>query len=105
MIVNGYIEEKSTTGGGTDLNGRPVKVTDVWGTPIEAHIILNSQNNRGTYQDGKFTVATYIIIIETVEGFAPKRVRLTNFHGGGIGGFEVQSIEYLDAVQQIKIIV
>lgn len=104
MITNGTIQPIQTTGGGKTPTGDPIAATQVPGTPIECFIKSISQSNKGKYDGGKFTAATFEILIED-QPFDAKRVKLTNESGLELGDFEIQKFELLSIVQRIKITV
>jgi hypothetical protein len=100
---NGYIQIKTTIGGGL-IDGMPVAASESWGVKIACHIQKNMQNNKGNYKDGTFTQFAFTIFLE-MQVFEAKRIKLTNNRNELIKEFEVQSIEFLDLVQRVKIIV
>lgn len=105
MVVNGFISYKMVTGGGNDeFTGKAIPVNISWSNPIECFIKTNNHNNRGTYQDGKFSVSAYEVLIQT-EPFHAERVKLQDMRGREIGEFQVQDIQSLDLVQKVKIVV
>lgn len=100
---NGYIEAQTTKGGGFE-NGIPVKSSESWGEKIPCHIHKNMQDNKGNYKDGKFTRYAFVVWFDMRE-FEAKRVRLTNNRGREIGLFEVQSLDFMDLTQRVKVTV
>lgn len=77
MRVNGtlsyLIEQKSSF----DEDGVPTPAEPTWSAPIECWIQTNTHNERGTYQDGKFTQASYLVLLERQHlDRMPSRVRL-----------------------------
>ena len=103
-MKNGTLQYAITTGGGVNTNGDPVPVIAAWSNPIDCLIITNTRNNKGAYQDGKFTVCAYEIHIEK-QSFTANRIKLVNSRGDQLGEFEVQDIQFLDLVRKVKIIV
>ncbi len=100
---NGFIQIKGSTGGGL-VNGIPVAASDTIGGKIPCHIETNKQNNKGIYVDGNFTQYAFTVYFD-MQSFEANRVQLTNKREELIGDFEVQSIEFLDLVQRVKVIV
>lgn len=100
---NGYIEARTTTGGGFE-NGIPVKSGKDWSAKIPCHIYKNMQDNKGNYKDGEFTRYAFVVWFEMRE-FEAQRVRLTDNRGNNLGEFEVQSLEFMDLTQRVKVTV
>lgn len=103
-MKNGTLQYAIVSGGGIDSNHLPVAVATSWSDPIDCLIITNTHNNKGTYQDGKFTVCAYEIHIEK-QAFSAKRVKLTNSRSVDLGEFQVQDVQFLDLVRKVKILV
>lgn len=103
IIENGTLQIANKTGGGFQ-NGKPVKADDVTEKPIPCNITKNRYDHLGTYIDGKFTRASFIVLID-MQLFDASRVILTTDRGKCFGEFEVQDIQYLDVVGNVKIIV
>lgn len=103
-MKNGTLKYAAITGGGFDGNNDPLPVTTSWSDPVDCLIITNTRNDKGTYQDGKFTVCKYTIHLDK-QPFEAKRVKLTNDRGIDLGEFQVQDIQFLDLVRKVKIIV
>jgi len=103
IITNGTIEAKEKTGGGLDGNGNPVRPSETFGEPIPARVTTNNKNNLGKQDGNAFIVASYEILIES-QTFEAERIRLTQL-GRDLGEFSVMSVEYLESVGAVKIIV
>ena len=103
MITNGKIQYSIKTGGGTSSGGDSVPVSFGWSLPIDCSFQTNTRDNKGIYVGGKFTVASYMILIEGCEEFNSSRVRLINSRGSIIGEYDVQDMQFLDTVDRIKI--
>lgn len=77
MRVNGtlaYLIEQTSS---FDEDGVPTPAEPTWSQPIECWIQTNTHNERGTYQDGKFTQASYLVLLERQHlDRVPSRVRL-----------------------------
>lgn len=105
IFDNGTIEAKETIGGGL-VNGIPQKAVESWSKPIPCHIIPNTNDNKGVYDDGKFKRMSFTIWLGMgLYYFKAQRVRLTDNKGMYLGEFEVQSIEHSDITGRTKIIV
>ena len=80
MRTNGTLSYKIAAAAGASLfneDGEPIKASASWSDAIPCFIQTNTHNERGTYQDGNFTQAQYIVLAE--RGYVAKtdRVRLT----------------------------
>jgi hypothetical protein len=105
MVTNGTLEEKVITGGGVDpTTGDPIAVTSSYSTAVPCYIKVNKRNNMGVNTGGSFTLAQYEILIPS-QIFTTKTIRLKDARSTVLGEFEVQSIEFLDKVQRVKITV
>lgn len=113
MRVNGYINLQIETGGGEDpVTGFPIPVTTSWSRPIECSYLANTSPNKGSYADGQFTIASYIVDIETQDLPEFDTIRLTDDRGNILGTandpekrvFPLRKEpEYLDLVDRIRI--
>lgn len=107
MIVgNGYIKVYSISGGGFDENGNPIKPSESLGEPIPCNWKRNTYEKRGTYENGVFTSASYIILLD-MRTFEPCRFRLFDSKENVLGDYEVQikGISFLDYVNCIELTV
>lgn len=106
IIQNGHIQMKRKSGGGIDPEtGYPAKPTAAWGCPIPCQYTPNKRDNLGKTASGQaFTVAQYTILVEEqpLEG---EQLRLTDLCGKVVGEFSVMSVEPLDAVCELRIMV
>lgn len=110
IIQNGTIQTLSMSGeGGLDpKTGFPVNRTETQlGDAIPCQYTANQYNNLGRTKHGEsFTVAQYSILIEQPrEPFTAKRLRLTDMSGNALGDFSVMSVEALEGVCQLRIVV
>lgn len=111
MRVNGYINYQIETGGGTDPEtGFPIPVITEWSRDIPCLFSANTTPNKGTYIDGKFTIASYLIDIEMQDLPEFDTIRLTNDRGTVLGTGDVDErkfggivVEYLDVAERIRI--
>ena len=101
IIENGFIQTKSTSGGGL-IHGVPQPVVEAWSDPIPCNIRKSSSDHKGTYTDGKFVRCAATILIEPQE-FTAKRIRVTDNTGQELGEYEVQDIQYLHAVEALQL--
>lgn len=106
IVENGTIQILKKIGVGFDENGNPIKPTEEPGEPIPCNWKRNTYEKRGVYEDGVFTAASYIILIEMQE-FNPGRFRLSDSKGNVLGDYEARQkgIVYLDYVGCIEITV
>lgn len=74
-----------------------------WSDPINCSISVNSDNRIGKYEDGEFHVASYTILIETMN-FEHGRIQLTR-DGISLGEYRVMSVIPLKSVGRTQIIV
>ncbi|MCX6222481.1 MAG: hypothetical protein NTZ69_16030 [Bacteroidia bacterium] len=104
-MKNGTLQYETITGGGIDtITNDPIPVVSAWSEPIDCFIVTIRHTNKGVYQDGKFTVSTYMIHIE-MQSFAANKVKITDSRNKDLGTFTIQDLQFLDAVQKIKIVV
>lgn len=105
ITPSGTIQIYSIEGGGLDENGNPVKPTEVLGEPIKVNQ-RRAKYNEGTYENGKFTAASYVILLDMQE-FEPCRFRLSDSEGNVLGDYDVQSkgIEICNHVNIIRLTV
>ena len=114
VIPNGTIQVYSTQGGGYDEHGNPIPVEETLGEPIPCNWKRNTYEKRGTYENGQFTAASYIVLVD-IQEFSPCRFVLkgkkTSMNGNveyyTIGIYEVQQkgIAFLDYVGCIELTV
>lgn len=105
IIENGTIEVKQKTAGGIDQEtGYPIKSSFDWGEPIPCQIIVNNYNAQSVNNNEHVTSAAYTLLIDE-QVFDAEQIRITNKYGKNLGEFSVKSIEQLEAVCQIKILV
>lgn len=103
MQYNGTIQYKVLAGGGLDDNGEPIISTVSWSEPIRC--LYNTVKHSNTiYQQGKFTEASYEILIESMD-FHADAVKLTDDRLLSLGEFEVQNIEFVNRSGRVKITV
>lgn len=105
IIQNGTIETKVKTGGGINsATGHAVKPTSSWGNPIPCQFIPNSHNNLGVSTGQHYTQASYTVLIDE-QTFVAEQIRLKDMAGNTIGEFSILSVEPLEAVCEIRILV
>ena len=107
MIVrNGTIQVYSKQGGGCNASGDPIPVVESLGEPIPCNWKRNTYEKRGIYENGKFTAASYVILVDMQE-FSPCRFLLKDSKGNELGEYEVhrRGIAFLDYVGCIELTV
>lgn len=104
IIANGTIEVKSKTGGGLNKKSYPQKAEATWGEPIPCQYIPNKHNKLGVVNGEHFTVAQYTVLIEEQE-FNAEQIRLKDRTGKDLGEFSIMSVEPLEAVCEIRLLV
>lgn len=106
IIENGTIEVKVKTAGGIDIEtGHPRKPSATsWGTPISCQYLPNTHNKQGRISGEHFTIATYEVLIEE-QPFDAEQVRLIDKTGKSLGEFPIISVEPLEAVCQLRILI
>lgn len=105
IIQNGTIETKQKAAGGIDLTtGHAVKSVSAWNDPIPCQYIPNSHNFLGVSSGQHYTQASYTVLIEE-QPFTAEQIRLKDMDGNTVGEYSILSIEPLQAVCEIKIIV
>lgn len=103
--MKGTISTKVTVGGGSNpTTGEPIPVTFVWGSEIECLYTPVQLSNQGRYTDGTFKQASYSITTEKMD-FAATLLRLKNSKGIVVCEKEIISVEVLEDIQRVKIIV
>jgi hypothetical protein len=95
----------STTGGGQDDDGNPIPVADTDSDPVSCYFNTNKYEHNGTYDGGKFTVASFYIFIDGGAEVTYKKLKLFDKSGRQIGSstFEIQNVQYLDVTGCTKI--
>lgn len=106
IIPNGYILLMITqTEGGIDPEtGYPVEPSETWGDKIDCQYSANNYDRLGTAGGGHFTVAQYTILVDGSPLGDAERLQLYANGGKLIGEYSIKSDEYLEAVDQTKII-
>ena len=102
--MEGLIRARIQAAGGINDDGEPVEAMSSWGDPVPCKYFANTLNNRGTYQDGQFTISEYIITTKMMS-FKADQIRLTDEKGLIICEKSVQSLEVLSTVRRVKITV
>lgn len=105
IIQNGTIEVKCKSGGGIDAaTGHAVKAQSTWGKPIACQWLINSQNKQGIVNGEHYILAKYTVLIEQ-QPFCGEQIRLKDLCGNIVGEFSIISVEPLDAVCEIRILI
>jgi len=109
IIQNGTIQAIGMSGEGQfNEKGYPVKrTTEVVGDVIPCQYTANQYNNFGRTKQGEsFVAAQYSILIEQPQQpFTAARLRLKDMAGTALGDFSIVSVEALEGVCQLRIIV
>lgn len=104
MRVNGTLSYLIEQTASFDEDGVPTPNVSTWSQPVECWIQTNTHNERGTYQDGKFTQASYLVLLERQRlATEPSRVRLVR-GTKELGEYDVQDCQRVH-LDRIKIIV
>ena len=105
IIVNGTIETKVKSAAGINpATGFPNVSQGSWSTPIPCQYIPNAHNNLGIANGEHYVQAKYAILIDLMQ-FSSEQIRLKDMQGNVIGEFSVISVEPLQAVDELKILV
>lgn len=86
-----------------DDEGIPVQAIENIGEEIPANINQNSQNKRTKEEDANYTSTSLTILVDDTDFSADEIV--VNKRGKRLGVFRVISIDYLDEVDALKLIV
>jgi len=118
--MKGKLEILKMTGGGFDLLGDPIPVSEIWSNPIPCLIVQNSYGFLKMYEGGTFVPSSYRVLIgnikhatfvidgeDTVEEIDLKVFKLYDSRAVSLGEKTVlpENIKYLDAVQRIQILI
>lgn len=104
IIPNGILEAQTTAGSGLDERGFPKTANHTWGVPVPCQFSPVKQNYLASVNGEPVRTRSFSILIEA-QDFSADRVRLTADNGKCIGEFSVISVEPLEAVCQVRIIV
>lgn len=105
IIPNGTLEIKQKTAGGIDPNtGYAVKSASVYSDPIPCQYVPNSHNYLGVTSGQHYTQASYTVLIDE-QPIASEQIRLRRTDGSIVGDYSILSVERLQAVCEMKIIV
>ena len=106
IIPNGTIQVKRKTAGGIDpATGYPVAPTAEWGEPVPCQWAANKFDRLGRVGGEHFTVASFSVLIEWRPLGGVEQVRLRDLAGRELGEFSIMSVEPLEAVGQLRIMV
>lgn len=105
IICNGTIEAKRKSGGGIDpTTGYPVACEVSYDEPIACQYLIAKLDRQALQGGVPATEASYEVLIE-MQPFDADQVRLTDIHTGEVGEYSVISVEPLEAVWQLRIII
>lgn len=108
IIENGTIRIKAKAGGGIDpVTHNPVKATEAWGEAVPCQWSVNKRDNLGVANGEHFSVASYIVLIDMVlePPFRGQQLELVSRDYGSLGRYSIISVEPLDAVGQVRILI
>jgi hypothetical protein len=97
MRVNGILYYKIAAAASASKfneDGEPIKQKVQWSDAIPCFIQTNTHDKRGIYEDGHFTQAKYIVLVERGKISETDRVRLNRL-GSDLGEFTVQDFQNL----------
>ncbi len=105
IIPNGCISILTEQeGGGIDPEtGFPTEPSASWSEGIPCQYISNDCDRFGTAGGGQFTIAQYTIYVDGPMEEA-ERLKLTNALGKELGEYAIKNAEYLEAVDQTRIL-
>ena len=106
IIENGTIEVKVKTATGIDPEtGHPRKPSEAaWSDPIPCQWLPNRHDKRGRVNGEHFTIASYEVLIEE-QPFEAEQVRLKDRAGKSLGDYSIISVEPLEAVCELRILI
>lgn len=103
--MNGIIQAKIKIGGGSNPEtGATIPVEASWGVPVECKYKANLLNNKGRYEGGTFQQAAFEITT-TDMNFQASIVKLFDSRNNLVCEKEVMSLEVLEYVQRVKIVI
>lgn len=108
IIENGVISIKLKAGKGIDpVTHNPVRTTEEWGKVIPCQWSVNKCDMLAVVNNEHFVKASYIILIEQPldVAFRGRQLELFSTDYGSLGKFSIISIEPLDAVGQVRILI
>lgn len=103
MRRNGYIRYEIQMDGGMNEFGEMIPALACWSDPIPCMVSTVNDDRAGSYADGEFRKASYIILIESAR-IAMDRVSIERY-GEDLGEFRVLSVEPIPSMGRIKIMV
>lgn len=104
IFDNGFFQIQKKEKGGL-VNGLPTPSQVIWGNKIPCHIVMNTNDQRGTYNDGKFTRTSFVIWTDREIPSPAPYIKLFYDLGRVLGEFQVQSIERFRLTGRTKITV
>lgn len=109
IIGNGRLQFKRKVTGSAAVDsetGYPVRRTgDTWGDPVPCQIVPNKHDNLGRVNGQHFTTASYQIYIERGLLEKSEQIRVFTDEGSYFLEFSVISVEVLQAVDEVLILV
>ncbi len=117
MVNTGYISFIVQTGGGFDSDKNPIAPTDVPSDYISCNLAVVTKEYKllvdGQYQNASYKVVIDNWVIKDLLGniniraylSALTQIQLQDAENNDLGIFQIQNREFLDLVQQFKIVV
>ncbi|MCQ2299703.1 MAG: hypothetical protein MJZ81_06235 [Bacteroidales bacterium] len=109
MRINGLIYAmlpEGTEGIEFDIDGNPVAAGISWSEGIECSVQTVRDTRKGVYEDGNFRQASFSILVEEVtEALRNAGIVRVERLGEDLGEYRVMSIEPLETVGRVRIMV
>ena len=103
--MNGFISSQIKSADSiNESTGEAVLGVATWSDDVECKYKANTLNNKGTYVGGKFTQSEYEITTDIIS-FRANIIRLKNSAGDVVCIKEVQSLEVLESIQRVRIMI
>lgn len=103
MRRNGYIRYKIHMDEGMNEFGEMIPASACWSDPIPCMIRTVKEDRAGSYTDGEFMKASYIILMESAR-LEMDRVSIERY-GEDLGEFRVLSVDPIPSMGRLKIMV
>lgn len=102
--MRGTIQSISNTSGGFDEFGIPIGSEKIYGREYECVYSPNFSNNKGVIEGATFTQSAFTIYVYDM-GFQAETILLKDKNGKKVCEKKVQSLDELESVQRIRVIV
>lgn len=89
-----------------DEDGNPIENNTKWCGPLPCSIMTITDNRMGIYEDGHYRACSFCILLDSME-FPCRKADMVKLvrQGEDLGEFAVQSIELIESVGRVKMIV